>query len=91
MGSVLAGLAAVDYDYVPRTDVGEDDQLLHDGRFIAVMAGHPVAEDVVEMLFDAIEADEAAAEQLVLSADPATWLFTEKPVNYEPDGDVLWA
>jgi hypothetical protein len=92
MGGVLDGLAAVDYDYVPRTDVGEDDQLLHDGRFIAVMVGStPVAEDVVEMLFDAIEADETAAEQLALSVDSATWLFAEKPVNYEADGDVLWA
>lgn len=87
MSGVLDGLAAVDYGSV----LPVDDELLHDGRFIAVMASSmPVAEDVVEMFFDAIEADEMAAEQLVLSVDPATWLFAEKPVNYEADGDVLW-
>ena len=90
MGVVLDGLAAVDYDYVPRIDLAED-QLVHDGRFIAVLAGNPVAEDPVEMLFDAIEADEAAAEQLVISAETDTWLFAEKPVRFEDDGDVLWA
>ena len=90
MNGVLDGLAAVDYDYVPRTDVTED-ELLHDGRFIAVMASvNPVAEDPIEMLFDAIEADDAAAEQLVISAETDTWLFAEKPVRYENDGDVLW-
>ena len=68
-----------------------DDQLLHDGRFIAVLANNPMAEDPVEMLFDAIEADDAAAEQLVISAETDTWLFAEKPVRYEDDGDVLWA
>jgi len=66
-----------------------DDQLLHDGRFIAVLASaNPVAEDPVEMLFDAYKVDDAAAKQL--AADPENWLFAEKLVNYEPDGDVLW-
>lgn len=83
----MAGLTDVDYDYVPRTDVGEDDPLLHDGRFIAVLAGNPVTEDPVEMLFDAIEADDNAADELAGSA----WWFVEKPVKYEEDGDVLWA
>ena len=86
MAVVLDGTPAVDYaaDF-------DADQLLHDGRFIAVLAGNPVTEDPVEMLFDAIEADDIAAEQLVISAETDTWLFAEKPVRYEDDGDVLWA
>ena len=78
-------MAAVITDAPPAVD----DQLLHDGRFIAVLGNsNPMAEDSIAMLFDAIEADDAAAEQL--SADPANWLFAEKPVNYEDDGDCLW-
>ena len=80
---VASGLSNVDYDYIPRRDVAEED-LVHDGRFIAVLANTPVTEDPVEMLFDAIEADDAAADELA-------WWFVEKPVKYEDDGDVLWA
>ena len=56
---VASGLSNVDYDYIPRRDVAEED-LVHDGRFIAVLANAPVTEDPVEMLFDAIEADDSA-------------------------------
>ena len=34
---VASGLSNVDYDYIPRRDVAEED-LVHDGRFIAVLA-----------------------------------------------------
>ena len=85
---VAGGLSDVDYDYVPRRDV-EEDELLHDGRFIAVLAGAAVTEDPVEMLFEAVEADDTAAEQLVISAE-VPWWYAEKPVKYEDDGDVLW-
>ena len=82
---VASGLSNVDYDYIPRRDVAEED-LVHDGRFIAVLANAPVTEDPVEMLFDAIEADDSAADELAGSA----WWFVEKPVKYEDDGDVIW-
>ena len=86
---VPGGLSNVDYDYVVRQHLPDED-LPYDGRFMAVLAPHPTAEDPVEMLFDAIEADEAAAEQLVISAE-IPWWYAEKPVKYEDDGDVLWA
>lgn len=86
---VASGLSNVDYDYIPRRDVAEDD-VVHDGRFIAVLASAPVTEDPVEMLFEAVEADDTAAEQLVISAE-VPWWYAEKPVKYEDDGDVIWA
>jgi hypothetical protein len=40
-------------------------------------------------LFEA--ADQVQTERMTRGYDSDTALFVEKPVKYEPDGDVLWA